>query len=138
MERERRGGVGPRGADFYRPLVGVGEANATTATKTKPAELPETSPPPAPRWRATPEQRARLDELFETDDAVPKEERKSEITRELRAFGPIEERNVHFWFANRRREKKKKARDAERRAAAGAGVGGTAGEAVDAPIEIDD
>ena len=78
-----------------------------------------------------------LDELFETDDAVPKEERKSEITRELRAFGPIEERNVHFWFANRRREKKKKARDAEA-AAAGAGVGGTAGEAVDAPIEIDD
>ena len=95
---------------FLSSLVGVGEANATTATKTKPAELPETSPPPAPRWRATPEQRARLDELFETDDAVPKEERKSEITRELRAFGPIEERNVHFWFANRRREKKEGAR----------------------------
>jgi hypothetical protein len=87
--------------------AGVAEANTTTASSSPPLS-PASAALLNARWNPTKEQVAVLEGLYEHGVRTPNTEQIQHITARLREHGPIEAKNVFYWFQNH------KARDRQR------------------------
>jgi hypothetical protein len=87
------------------------EANTTVSSSPSPPLSPASAALLNARWNPTKEQVAVLEGLYEHGVRTPNTEQIQHITARLREHGPIEAKNVFYWFQNHKARDRQKQKE---------------------------